>query len=99
MTQNQIAYWNLQEAKQHNRVTERETERHNQTTEGETARLNSGQLNRWSHQNKTDTANAVTGGIANVSSALFGKSGLVGTITNIVGGASKAVTGLIGFGG
>lgn len=38
MTVNQIAYWNLQEQKQHNRTTEAETYRHNVETEKLTAR-------------------------------------------------------------
>lgn len=40
MTQNQIAYWNLQESKRHNLVGEDETNRHNVVTEGETQRHN-----------------------------------------------------------
>lgn len=33
MTKNQIDYWNMQEGKRHNQVTERETERHGRATE------------------------------------------------------------------
>lgn len=40
MTQNQIAYWNMQEGRRHNVVTEGETRRHNVVTEGETGRHN-----------------------------------------------------------
>lgn len=40
MTQNQIAYWNLQESKRHNVVGEGETNRHNVATENETNRHN-----------------------------------------------------------
>lgn len=59
MTQNQIAYWNMQEGRRHNIVTEHETGRHNRATEnidisklGETNRHNlateglQGQVNR-----------------------------------------------------
>lgn len=40
MTHNQIEYWNLQENKRHNTVTEAETGRHNVVTESETQRHN-----------------------------------------------------------
>lgn len=40
MTQNQIAYWNLQETERHNKAGEDENKRHNVTTEGETFRHN-----------------------------------------------------------
>lgn len=40
MTHNQIEYWNLQENKRHNTVTEAETGRHNVVTENETQRHN-----------------------------------------------------------
>lgn len=40
MTRNQIEYWNLQENKRHNLVSEGETGRHNVVTEGETGRHN-----------------------------------------------------------
>lgn len=40
MTHNQIEYWNLQESKRHNVVTEAETGRHNVATENETQRHN-----------------------------------------------------------
>lgn len=40
MTKNQIDYWNLQETKRHNSVTEGETGRHNLAAEGETSRHN-----------------------------------------------------------
>lgn len=86
MTSNQLRYWELQEQKRANIVKE-----------GQADRLNSAQIERWSHQNATDTANAVTGGIQSIGSALFGKQGLVGTITGLVGGAGKALAGAIGF--
>lgn len=40
MTQNQIAYWNLQETTRHNVAGENETQRHNVVTEFETGRHN-----------------------------------------------------------
>lgn len=40
MTSNQIAYWNLQESKRHNVMSENETQRHNVVTENETGRHN-----------------------------------------------------------
>lgn len=40
MTQNQVAYWNLQELKRHNAATEAETNRANVTAEQETSRKN-----------------------------------------------------------
>lgn len=40
MTRNQIEYWNTQETKRHNVVTEGETAQHNRVTEAETQRHN-----------------------------------------------------------
>lgn len=48
MTQNQINYWNLQEAKRHNVTTENETNRHNVATEG----IDLGKLNETVRHNK-----------------------------------------------
>lgn len=107
MTANQIAYWNLEETKRSNLAKETETNRSNVAKETETNRSNlanearesslaKGQLSRWEHQNKTDTAKAVTGGIKDVGSVLFGKGGVAGTAQGLIGAGSTA-TGMIGF--
>lgn len=106
MTANQIAYWNLQETQRSNRAKEQENERTHMATEKETARsnkakealtgsLNAGQLARWEAQNRTDMANAVTGGIKNVSQALFGRNGVIGGISGLIPSGSSM--GSIGF--
>lgn len=94
MTQNQIAYWTLQETKRSNQVKEAETQRTNKVNESirqqtvdETNRTNlvneqikqftaSEQAKRWERQNAVDIANATTGGIKSVSSAISSIAGL-----------------------
>lgn len=68
MTTNQINYWNLQENKRHNVVTEGETNRHNVATETETNRHNLateavdlGKLNESiRHNQRTEQISAAT---------------------------------------
>lgn len=80
MTQNQIAYWNMQEQKRANLAKESETERSNKAKERETFRSNVAQEGLTHDKNveterhnrygeKVDTAKAITGGIKDVSSA------------------------------
>lgn len=73
MTQNQIAFWKLEEDKRANREQER--------LKGE---IQEAQADRWKHQNSTDTANAVTGGIGNILGGL-------GKIINPVQGVTSQV--------
>lgn len=54
MTQNQIRYWELQEAKRHNASTEAETARNNRTVEAETNRAN---LAKEAENYRTNLAN------------------------------------------
>lgn len=71
MTQNQIAYWTMQEQKRANRMRERETERSNLEREQETRRSNvrneslkeqfqSAQAKRWENQSVVEAINAGT---------------------------------------
>lgn len=95
MTQNQIAYWNLQETKRSNQVREGETNRHNVVTESETNRANlrkeeltadiqEAQKKRMAVQNVTDvlrTANDWVG-----PNALEKKAKAVSSIIPFAGG-------------
>ena len=65
MTQNQIAYWNLQETKRTNRAREEETHRSNVTREELQADIQKAQKSRMAVQNVTD----FIGGAANLIGA------------------------------
>lgn len=54
MTQNQIAYWSLQETKRSNQIREGETFRHNVATESETSRHNIAGENELHRHNVVD---------------------------------------------
>lgn len=84
MTANQISYWTLQENKRHNSETEKQADR-----------VNTAQISKWRTEQGTSIANSVTGGIKNISQAIFGSGGVVGAVS----GGKQALTGLIGFGG
>lgn len=87
MTQNQIAYWTLQENQRANKVRENETNRHNVIDEALTAKMNNsnieknaGQIARWENQNSVDIAKAITGGVKDIGSVVFGKGGMAGAM-------------------
>lgn len=89
MTQNQIAYWTLQETKRSNQVREGETERSNKAREWETNRTNvrnedlksdiqEAQKSRIKNQNAVDIANAVTRGLKDVTQGAKNVSDIIG---------------------
>lgn len=102
MTQNQIAYWTLQETKRSNQIREGETERSNKAKEYETNRANvrkeelqadiqEAQKSRIRNQNGVDIANAVTRGIADVTKGAKNVSDIIGDWVkpgNLAGGSS-----------
>lgn len=98
MTQNQIAYWNLQETRRNNIIHENEINRSNLAREKETNRANmrqeqlkaelqQAQQKRWQTQSGVDIANAVTGGIEKVTKAV---SNIGGLLTTGAGSAKSA---------
>ena len=66
MTQNQIAYQANLERERHNRVSELQSSREIDVKRD----TQEAQEQRWKHQNATDTAKAVTGGIKDVLSGI-----------------------------
>lgn len=70
MTSNQVAYWNLREQERANRVTESETQRHNKTEEAIKSYLADLNAYATSHNVRANMANAITGGIKNLTGAI-----------------------------